>query len=95
MIQVQDDADRDTRAKPLSRLLFRGDIESFIQFLEKAARALVFMLVATRSGELVDCRGLIHGGRSSMARNRRAVLERESEIREPRAKSIEVERKAL
>ncbi|TVP80518.1 MAG: chromosome segregation protein SMC [Puniceicoccaceae bacterium] len=81
---------------PVDRLLsdcyFADRLESFLEFW-KSNPDFNFQLVATRSGELIDCRGLIHGGRSS-GKKSSSVLERESEIRRLR-KEIEAERKAL
>ncbi len=81
---------------PVERLLngcyFAESLETFLDFW-KAQPSFNFLLVATRSGELVDCRGLIHGGRTS-GKKSSSVLERESEIRRLR-KEIEAERIAL
>ena len=81
---------------PVDRLLsgcyFAEDLKSFLEFW-KAQPDFSFLLVATRSGELIDCRGLIHGGRSS-GKKSSSVLERESEIRRLR-QEIEAERTAL
>ena len=81
---------------PVERLLtacyFADSLDQFIEFW-KANPDFDFLLVATRSGEIIDCRGLIHGGRST-GKKSSSVLERESEIRRLR-KEIEAERKAL
>ncbi|MBH78869.1 MAG: chromosome segregation protein SMC [Puniceicoccaceae bacterium] len=81
---------------PVERLLkacyFANSLDQFIEFW-KANPDFDFLLVATRSGEIIDCRGLIHGGRSTGNKSS-SVLERESEIRRLR-KEIEAERKAL
>ena len=81
---------------PVERLLtacyFANSLDQFIEFW-KANPDFDFLLVATRSGEIIDCRGLIHGGRST-GKKSSSVLERESEIRRLR-KEIEAERKAL
>jgi chromosome segregation protein len=81
---------------PVDRLLggcyFTDDLETFLDFW-KAHPQFNFLLVATRGGELIDCRGLIHGGRTS-GKKSSSVLERESEIRRLR-KEIEAERTAL
>ncbi|MEN8661992.1 MAG: AAA family ATPase, partial [Lentimonas sp.] len=54
-------------------------LESFVTFW-KANPKFSFLLAATQNGEIVDCRGLIHGGRTS-GKKSSSVLERESEIR--------------
>jgi chromosome segregation protein len=81
---------------PVDRLLdgcyFADSLQQFIQFW-KANPDFNFILVATRDGEIIDCRGLIHGGRTT-GKKSSSVLERESEIRRLR-KEIEVERTAL
>ena len=81
---------------PVDRLLtacyFADSLDQFIEFW-KANPDFHFLIVATRGGEIVDCRGLIHGGRSTSKKSS-SVLERESEIRRLR-KEIEAERKAL
>ena len=81
---------------PVERLLtacyFADSLDQFIEFW-KANPDFNFLLVATRSGEIIDCRGLIHGGRTT-GKKSSSVLERESEIRRLR-KEIEAERKAL
>lgn len=88
---------RDTDLQgPVNRLLsgcfFTDHLDRFLEFW-KAHPEFNFLLVATRGGELVDCRGLLHGGRSS-GKKSSSVLERESEIRRLR-KEIEAERTAL
>jgi chromosome segregation protein len=81
---------------PVERLLtacyFADSLDQFIEFW-KSNPDFNFLLVATRSGEIIDCRGLIHGGRST-GKKSSSVLERESEIRRLR-KEIEAERKGL
>ncbi len=81
---------------PVDRLLsgcyFADRLDQFIDFW-KANPDFNFLLVATRDGEIIDCRGLIHGGRTS-GKKSSSVLERESEIRRLR-KEIESERAAL
>jgi len=81
---------------PVERLLtgcyFVDSLDQFIEFW-KANPDFNFLLVATRDGEIIDCRGLIHGGRTT-GKKSSSVLERESEIRRLR-KEIETERKAL
>jgi len=82
--------------EPVDRLLvgcyFADSLQLFIDFW-KAHPDFNFLLVATRGGEIIDCRGLIHGGRTT-GKKSSSVLERESEIRRLR-KEIEAERAAL
>lgn len=86
----------DDLQKPVDRLLsgcyFADRLNQFIEFW-KANPDFNFLLVATKDGEVIDCRGLIHGGRTT-GKKSSSVLERESEIRRLR-KEIEAERKAL
>ncbi|MEO0510303.1 MAG: chromosome segregation protein SMC [Verrucomicrobiota bacterium] len=81
---------------PIKSLLrdcyFADNLEGFIEFW-KANPSFQFLLVATRNGELIDCRGLIHGGKDS-GKKSSSVLEREAEIRTLR-KEIESERKHI
>jgi chromosome segregation protein len=81
---------------PVQRLLagcyFVDDLETFIEFW-KAHPEFNFLIVATREGEVLDCRGLIHGGRAS-GQQPSSVLEREADIRRLRGE-IETERKDL
>jgi chromosome segregation protein len=81
---------------PVDRLLagcyFASNLQQFIEFWQ-ANPDFDFILVATRDGEMIDCRGLIHGGRST-GKKSSSVLERESEIRRLR-QEIEAERAAL
>ncbi len=83
-------------AGPIDHLLrgcyFAEDLESFLKFWETQP-GFDFMLVATRNGELVDCRGLIHGGKAS-GKKSSSLLEREAQIRQLR-EEIKVEREAL
>ena len=81
---------------PVDRLLsgcyFADRLYQFIEFW-KANADFNFLLVATREGEVIDCRGLIHGGHTT-GKKSSSVLERESEIRRLRTE-IEAERAAL
>jgi chromosome segregation protein len=81
---------------PVKNLLrdcyFAETLESFIEFW-KAHPDFNFLLVATKNGELIDCRGLIHGGKDS-GKKSSSLLEREAEIRKLRS-GIESERKQL
>lgn len=76
----------------LSGCYFAERLDQFIEFWQ-AHPDFDFLLVATREGEMIDCRGLIHGGRTT-GKKSSSVLERESEIRRLR-KEIEAERAAL
>jgi chromosome segregation protein len=88
---------RDSRLnEAVSRLLtncyFAESLEGFVQFW-KAHPEFNFLLVATPQGEIIDCRGLIHGGRAS-GKKPASVIERASEVRTLRSE-IESERKDL
>lgn len=76
----------------LSGCYFAESLESFVQFW-RANPSFHFLLAATQNGEMIDCRGLIHGGRSS-GKKSSSVLERESQIRKLRGE-IDAERKIL
>jgi chromosome segregation protein len=92
VVKVRNDA----LQSPVDRLLggcyFADQLDQFIEFW-KSNPDFNFLLVATREGEIIDCRGLIHGGRTT-GKKSSSVLERESEIRRLR-KEIEAERTAL
>ena len=80
---------RDDSIATPTKNLFRGcyfaeDLEGFLEFW-KANPGFHFMLVATRNGELIDCRGLVHGGKQSSGQKSSSLLEREAQIRELRA----------
>lgn len=81
---------------PVDRLLgacyFADRLDQFIEFW-KANPEFNFFLAATRDGEVIDCRGLIHGGRTT-GKKSSSVLERESDIRRLR-QEIQAERSAL
>jgi chromosome segregation protein len=76
----------------LTNCYFAQDLDGFLRFW-KAHPEFNFLLVATQNGEIIDCRGLIHGGRTS-GKKSSSVIERESEIRKLRSE-IETERKEL
>jgi chromosome segregation protein len=82
--------------KPVKNLLrdcyFAETLASFIEYWQ-ANPEFNFLLVATKNGELIDCRGLIHGGKGS-GKKSSSLLEREAEIRRLRSE-IESERKQL
>jgi chromosome segregation protein len=68
---------------PVARLLsgcyFASSLSGFLDFWQ-AQPAFNFLLVATPEGEVIDCRGLIYGGRAS-GEKPASLLERETEIR--------------
>lgn len=82
--------------EPVRRLLdgcyFVESLQSFIEFWQ-ATPNFDFLFVATKNGEIIDCRGLVHGGRTS-GKKSSSVLERESEIRNLRHE-IKAEREQL
>lgn len=81
---------------PVQRLLsgcyFAESLETFIEFW-KSNQDFNFLFVATKNGEIIDCRGLIHGGRSS-GKKAASVIEREAEIRNLRGE-IDTQRQEL
>jgi len=81
---------------PVQKLLrdcyFAETLADFIEFWHTRPD-FHFLLVATKNGELIDCRGLIHGGRAS-GKKSSSLLEREAEIRRLRSE-IEAERRQL
>ncbi len=76
----------------LTNCYFAESLEGFVRFW-KAHPEFNFLLVATQNGEIIDCRGLIHGGRAS-GKKSSSVIERESDIRRLRSE-IDTERRAL
>jgi chromosome segregation protein len=92
VITVRDDA----LYAPVQRLLagcyFVENLSEGVEFW-KTHPEFNFLMVATARGEVLDCRGLIHGGRAS-GQQSSSVLEREVEIRRLRSE-IESERKDL
>ena len=70
-------------SEPVERLLFDcylvDSLESFIDFWQENPW-FKFLLVATGNGELVDCRGLIYGGKTS-GEKPSSIFDREEEIR--------------
>jgi chromosome segregation protein len=76
----------------LAGCYFADRLDEFVAFWQ-ANPEFDFLLVATRDGEVIDCRGLIHGGRTS-GKKSSSVIERETEIRRLRTE-IEAERVAL
>ena len=92
VVNVRDDALFGPAQRLLSGCYFAEDLPSFIEFW-KSNLEFNFLLVATKSGEIIDCRGLIHGGTTS-GKKSSSVLEREAEIRTLRGE-IETERREL
>lgn len=92
VVEVRDSGLQGAVDRLLDGCYFVDSLPSFIEFW-KANPGFNFLFVATQNGEIVDCRGLIHGGRCS-GKKSSSVLERESEIRRLRGE-IEAERKAL
>lgn len=76
----------------LSDCYFAESLEVFVEFW-RTKPDFYFRLAATKNGELIDGRGLIHGGKSS-GKKSSSLLEREAGIRRLRAE-IDVERKQL
>lgn len=93
VIEPRDDALVGPARKLFQGCYFAEDLESFLRFW-RTHPGFSFLLVATRSGELVDCRGLIHGGREASGQKSASLLEREAQIRELRVE-IKEERAAL
>ena len=92
VVNVRDDALYGPVQRLLSGCYFAESLESFVEFW-KATPELNFLFAATKIGEIIDCRGLIHGGRTS-GKKASSVLEREAEIRQLRSE-IDAERKEL
>lgn len=93
VVNVRDEAIADPVKNLFRGCYFADDLEGFLEFW-KANPGFNFMLVATRNGELIDCRGLIHGGKEASGQKSSSLLEREAQIRELR-KEIKEERQAL
>ena len=92
VVLARDSSLSEAVARLLTNCYFAESLESFVRFW-KAHPEFNFLLVATQNGEIIDCRGLIHGGRTS-GKKSSSVIERESEIRTLRSE-IESERQAL
>ncbi|MFU8849157.1 MAG: chromosome segregation protein SMC [Opitutales bacterium] len=92
VIQAREPAVEAPLASLLHDCYFADSLEGFIEFW-KSRPDFGFQLVATKNGELIDCRGLIHGGKNS-GKKSSSLLEREAEIRRLRTE-IEAERKQL
>lgn len=92
VVEVRDPAVKGAVDRLLSGCYFVNTLEEFVTFWRENP-AFNFLLVATQNGEIIDCRGLIHGGRTS-GKKSSSVLEREAEIRRLRGE-IDTERKAL
>ena len=92
VVEVRDPAMEAPVRALLQGCYFANDLSSFLDAWE-ARPDFEFLWVATESGELVDRRGLLHGGRSS-GQQPASLLERESEIRRL-GRAIKTERAAL
>ncbi|MGJ8651715.1 MAG: chromosome segregation protein SMC [Opitutaceae bacterium] len=92
VVEVREPAVKGAVDRLLGGCYFVDTLEEFVTFW-RANPGFNFLLVATQNGEIVDCRGLIHGGRTS-GKKSSSVLEREAEIRRLRGE-IDTERKAL
>ena len=86
VISVRDDALKDPLKSLLRGCYFASDLESFVNFWRENPD-FDFMLAATHNGEIIDCRGLILGGKEAKGKKSASVLEREAEIRKLRVKS--------
>ena len=92
VITVRDDALYAPAQRLLAGCYFVENLNDAVEFW-KAHPEFNFLMIATARGEVLDCRGLIHGGRAS-GQQSSSVLEREVEIRRLRGE-IETERKEL
>jgi chromosome segregation protein len=92
VVAVRDPAISGAVDRLLAGCYFVDSLDAFVKFW-KANSNFNFLFVATQNGEIIDCRGLIHGGRTS-GKKSSSVLERESEIRRLRGE-IDQERKDL
>ena len=92
VISVRDDALYAPAQRLLAGCYFVEKLSDAVEFW-KAHPDFNFLMVSTAQGEVLDCRGLIHGGRAS-GQQSSSVLEREVEIRRLRGE-IETERKEL
>lgn len=92
VISVRDDALYAPAQRLLAGCYFVEQLTDAVEFW-KAHPDFNFLMVSTAQGEILDCRGLIHGGRGS-GQQSSSVLEREVEIRRLRGE-IETERKEL
>lgn len=92
VISVRDDALYAPAQRLLAGCYFVEKLADAVDFW-KAHPDFNFLMVSTAQGEILDCRGLIHGGRAS-GQQSSSVLEREVEIRRLRGE-IETERKEL
>ncbi|MGZ0655620.1 chromosome segregation protein SMC [Coraliomargarita sp. W4R72] len=92
VVTVRDPELQNAVDRLLTGCYFADRLDQFVEHWQ-ANPDFNFLLVATRDGEIIDCRGLIHGGRTT-GKKSSSVLERESEIRSLR-QEIGVERAAL
>ncbi len=92
VVNVRDESLLEAAQHLFSGCYLADSLEEFIHFWQENIE-FNFLFVATGNGELVDCRGLIYGGKSSGKRSS-SVFEREAEIRILRSE-IESERQEL
>lgn len=92
VVEARESRHAEAVARLLDGCYFASDLETFLNFWEENPD-FEFLFAGTFNGEVVDCRGLIYGGRSS-GKKSASVLERESEIRDL-GRDLETERAAL
>ncbi len=91
-VLARDSSLSETVSRLLTNCYFAESLEQFLSFW-KAHPEFNFLLVATRNGEMIDCRGLVYGGRNT-GKQSSSVIEREAEVRKLRSE-IKAERKSL
>ena len=92
VVLARDSGLSETVSRLLTNCYFAESLEQFLSFW-KAHPEFNFLLVATRNGEMIDCRGLVYGGRNT-GKQSSSVIEREAEVRKLRSE-IKAERKSL
>ena len=92
VVLARDSGLSETVSRLLTNCYFAESLEQFLSFW-KAHPEFNFQLVATRNGEMIDCRGLVYGGRNT-GKQSSSVIEREAEVRKLRSE-IKAERKSL
>lgn len=92
VVLARDSGLSETVSRLLTNCYFAESLEQFLSFW-KAHPEFNFQLVATRNGEMIDCRGLVYGGRN-IGKQSSSVIEREAEVRKLRSE-IKAERKSL
>jgi len=91
-VLARDSGLSETVSRLLTNCYFAESLEQFLSFW-KTHPEFNFLLVATRNGEMIDCRGLVYGGRNT-GKQSSSVIEREAEVRKLRSE-IKAERKSL